>query len=265
MIVMTSANNLQLHISIKNRLEVFLLNQEIVYDRKSEMTGIRNSSFEQYLCHFGSLSCNVISFADDILLLSPSVSALQDLLYICESELAALDLSINAKKSCCIRIGRRHNISCANLITASGKSINWNVEMRYLGIFLLSSNTFKCSFDHAKSCFFRAFNAIFGKVGRIATDDIILKLLYCKCLPCLLYATDVIPLNTYCYRSLQFTFDRLLFKIFKTSSIDVINEIKLNFGIIPIKDIVQKRKLNFKTKVSGSNNVLCNLCYGVIN
>jgi hypothetical protein len=216
-------------------------------------------------CHFGSLSCNVILFADDILLLSPSVSALQDLLYICESELAALDLSINAKKSCCIRIGRRHNISCANLITASGKSINWNVEMRYLGIFLLSSNTFKCSFDHAKSCFFRAFNAIFGKVGRIATDDIILKLLYCKCLPCLLYATDVIPLNTYCYRSLQFTFDRLLFKIFKTSSIDVINEIKLNFEIKSIKDIVQKRKLNFKTKVSGSNNVLCNLCYGVIN
>jgi len=34
-------------------------------------------------------------YADDILLLSPSVTALQDLLHVCESTLSSLDLFIN--------------------------------------------------------------------------------------------------------------------------------------------------------------------------
>ena len=42
-----------------------------------------------------------IFYADDLLLLAPTVSSLQQLglLFICESELAWLDLSINVSKS----------------------------------------------------------------------------------------------------------------------------------------------------------------------
>jgi len=43
-------------------------------------------------------------YADDILLLSPSVTVLQELLYVCEKVLGSLDLSINPKKSVCTRI-----------------------------------------------------------------------------------------------------------------------------------------------------------------
>jgi len=48
--------------------------------------------------------CFVILYAYDILLLSPSVSQLEKLLRVCERELAWLDMAINFKKSCCIRI-----------------------------------------------------------------------------------------------------------------------------------------------------------------
>ena len=41
----------------------------------------------------------VILYADDILLISPSVCMLQNMLTICECELQKLDLVINAKKS----------------------------------------------------------------------------------------------------------------------------------------------------------------------
>jgi len=41
----------------------------------------------------------LVIYADDILLLSPTVTELQNMLYNCERELDALDLVINVKKS----------------------------------------------------------------------------------------------------------------------------------------------------------------------
>jgi len=44
----------------------------------------------------------MILYADDILILSPSVSQLEHLLHACESVLAWLDIAINFSKFCCI-------------------------------------------------------------------------------------------------------------------------------------------------------------------
>ena len=46
-------------------------------------------------------------FADDILLLAPSLAALQKLVSLCEFKLQLLDLAINIKQSCYTRIGPR--------------------------------------------------------------------------------------------------------------------------------------------------------------
>jgi len=46
-----------------------------------------------------------------ILLIAPSVTSLQQLQNICEQELEWLDMSLNAKKSTCIRMGPRFNAS----------------------------------------------------------------------------------------------------------------------------------------------------------
>ena len=48
---------------------------------------------------------SVFLYANDILLLSPSVRALQAMLLICEQELLSLDLCLNHNKSVCIRVG----------------------------------------------------------------------------------------------------------------------------------------------------------------
>jgi len=60
------------------------------------------------------------------------------------------------------------------LNTASGGAINWVDCCRYLGVFFNSGCTFKCNFDNAKSCFFRAFNALYNKVGRLAFEEVVL-------------------------------------------------------------------------------------------
>ena len=51
---------------------------------------------------------------------------------------------------------------------------NADVELliRYLGVFIVRSRLFKCSLDHAKKSFYRSANAIFGKVGRLASEEV---------------------------------------------------------------------------------------------
>ena len=90
-------------------------------------------------------------YADDILLLAPSVTALQKLLYTCENELRLLDLAINSKKSVCMRIGPRCAAECSELVTADGAKLQWVAKLRYLGIYFLSGKTFRCCFDDAKN------------------------------------------------------------------------------------------------------------------
>jgi len=52
-----------------------------------------------------------------------------------------------------------------------------------------SANNFTCCLSHAKGSFYRAFNAVLGKVVNVASKTVIIKLLKTKCLPILLYKT----------------------------------------------------------------------------
>ena len=77
----------------------------------------------------------IFIYADDIVLLAPSISALQG-----EAKLVCLDMALNASKSMGIRIGPRHNHNCCELTTMDGHKIQWSNETRYLGVYLISSN-----------------------------------------------------------------------------------------------------------------------------
>ena len=68
-------------------------------------------------------------------------------------ELDKLDMVINTRKPCCLRIGPRNNGSCLPVSLSHGTVISWVNEMRYLGIFIVRSRTFKCSLEHAKKSF----------------------------------------------------------------------------------------------------------------
>ena len=77
----------------------------------------------------------------------------------------------------------------------SGLSLNLVNEIRYMGIFVVKSTYFKCSLDYAKRSFYHAANAIFGKIGRIAPEEVTLQLFHSKCVPVLLYGLEACPLN----------------------------------------------------------------------
>jgi hypothetical protein len=111
---------------------------------------------------------NAIMYADDLLLLALSLKDLQSMVDICCNEFDALDLKINFKKSICIRIGKRHNEKVAPLII-NNQALVWKQELRYLGVFVVSANTFDCNLQTARHKFYKALNGIFAKIGTHAS------------------------------------------------------------------------------------------------
>ena len=71
---------------------LFALYTDSIVDR------IRNSRIGCYLI---GLYMSVLLYANDILLIAPSVSSVNKLLHICEQEVTLLDMAINAKKCMC--------------------------------------------------------------------------------------------------------------------------------------------------------------------
>jgi len=116
---------------------------------------------------------------------------------VCASELEFLDMAINVKKSACMRCGSRYKKICAvRLLYQVILSAAWVESAKYLGVYLVSSTKFKCSFSNNKAGFFKAFNSIYGKIGRSASEYVIFELIKSKCLPVLMYAIDVCPTNS---------------------------------------------------------------------
>jgi len=210
-------------------------------------------------CYISSIFCGIYLYADDILLIAPTRTSLQVLIDVCEKEVASLDMQINAKKSMCIRFGSRFDRQCAELTTGRGDSIKWVDTCRYLGVFFVSGRVLRCDFHDAKCRFFRAFNAILSKVGRFASEQVVIRLLRTKCLPILFYACEACPLLSRQIHSFDFSLTRTFMKLFRTGSPAIVQQCQLHFGFLPVKGQLHIKTARFLQKFAASDNVLCSL------
>ncbi len=202
--------------------------------------------------------CNILMYADDIILLAPTIHSLQRLVEICETELSCIDMTVNAKKSSCIRFGPRFNVPCENLVTADGHEISWVTSCRYLGVYFSAARKFTCSFDKNKIKFYKSFNSIFGKIGRHSSEEVLLSLIKSKCMPALLYGTEACPVTRIQMQSLDFTIAKTFIKIFHITGPDL-NIIRQHFGFDPIKTSLITRTSKFFRKYCLSENEICRI------
>jgi len=69
-----------------------------------------------------------------------------------------------------MRVSPRFKVYCSNIVSIYRHEINWSNSIRYLGVYITANNVYSCSFSRAKRSFYRLFNAIFGRVGRVASE-----------------------------------------------------------------------------------------------
>ena len=95
-------------------------------------------------CYVSHRCVSIFLYADDIIIIAPSVSSLQSLINACEEALLVLDMKINVSKSVCIRFGSRFNKSCAQIELNNGERLDWVSSCRYLGIYFVSGRQLRC-------------------------------------------------------------------------------------------------------------------------
>ena len=89
------------------------------------------------------------------------------------------------------------------------------------------------------------------------SEEVLFELITSKCLPILLYGTDVCPMNSADRRSLQFTINHIVYEIFGAMSEDLYIEIIAHFGVESVENLVADRRNRFINRYGETDNYLC--------
>ena len=198
---------------------------------------------------------NSFMYADDLIILSVLVSDLQRLIEIVSITLNNLHLSVNSKKCCCMRVGKRFASFCRK-IKIGQTEIQWAKEIRYLGVYLSSGYILKFNTEYGKKKFYRSINSIISKTGN--KHDITLSLCKSFCIPNLTYCVEAMKLTKTEKKRLGHPVDRVLFKTFKTFEPSIIDYSRYMFNLLPLEFIIDLFTLKFLVNCKNCNNYIIN-------
>jgi hypothetical protein len=207
-------------------------------------------------CHFRGVIFNSLMYADDLVLMSASLSDMRLLINLCIDSLAALLLKVNYKKCFCIRIGKRFASQCKPL-SIDSEPIVFAEEVRYLGIFIKSGYILKFNLDYGKRKFYGCLNEILRKVGN--KESIVLSLCNSFCTPMLLYGIEAMNLTKTEKQLVSSPFNRLFSRLFKSFDKNVIRCCQFYTSYLPLSYIIDLRRLNFCLKIKSCSNTLMRL------
>lgn len=134
-------------------------------------------------CHVYDQYIGCILYADDVILISPSVTGLQEMLDICLETASALNLNFNASKCHCIVFGKSSvSVSRITPMCLGASNIEWCTSIQYLGVYIVAGKCVSVDINPVKRAFYAACNCIFNQAGNL--DEILqLTLQETYCLP----------------------------------------------------------------------------------
>jgi len=206
-------------------------------------------------CYIKNVCANSLMYADDLLLLSITISDLRDLESLCIYVFNNLGMEINIAKSSCVRIGQRHNFEIKEIII-NNCTLKCSQEFNYLGVMIASAKKFTVNLQNVKHKFFKALNSVFGKVELKTSPMVLCSLIEQCCMPILLYACESFCFSASMIRSIDNAYSQALFKIFQTFEKNVIRMCQYYMYLLPIELKIALKKLKFFSEINKSDNIL---------
>ena len=102
-----------------------------------------------------------------------------------------------------------------------------------------------------------SFNSVYGKIGRCASEEVVINLLNVKCLSALLYGMEACPVMSRHKSSLDFAVTRLFMKILRTGSAQIVTECQKFYNFLPVSYRIDVRTVRFLDRFISSENYLC--------
>ena len=195
-------------------------------------------------CFVNKRCFNSFLYADDLILLSISVSDLQSLINSTLDTFRSLDLLINVNKTVCLRIGNRCLSPCSN-IAASGHYLCWVEEAKYLGVVIKRAKNFVCNWQSARSSFYKAVNGILSVLGANPSIPLVLALVRASCFPILLFGLEAVSLSHSDLNNLAFAYNNIFFKLFHVKDISTIEQCQYFCNFWPLRLLHDFRRFSF--------------------
>ena len=129
-------------------------------------------------------------------------------------------------------------------------------------MYFVTGRTLRCSLKEAKKKFYLSVNAIYCKIGRYASEEVVLNLLNTKCISAMLYGTEACPVMSRHKHSLDFVVTRVFMKILGTGSKQIVEDTQKYFGFLPVSTVLIFVPLVFFI-ISVQLKTVCAMCFTI--
>ena len=205
-------------------------------------------------CHVASLYLGCLLYADDLILLSPTVTGLQCMLDKCSELADALSLRFNVNKSHCIVFGSMYKMNI-NQLMLGNSYINWSDSIRYLGVYLLRGKLLKFDMNPIKRKFYAACNSIF--MHGAGVDEIALLTLqesYSQSI--LMYAAQAITFTSKQVDEINACWNSVIRRLFGFGKFESVKAVLFGLGRLNIRHLILQRKVTFYRHMFRNNETL---------
>ena len=164
-------------------------------------------------CHINNIFLGCLCYADDILLISPSVSALQMMLNICDDVGKELAITFNPMKSSCIMFGSGYAKYNPSSMILFNSELSWAKNLTYLGIVIKTGKVFDIDINQSRRKFYASVNSILERC-KYASKIVKIEIFEKQCLPILLQSLESLNLSREILHSVSVAVNSVYRKIF---------------------------------------------------
>ena len=206
-------------------------------------------------CHVGRLFLAAIFFADDMVLIAPTRSALQTMINDCSRYCCKYGLFFNAKKSKIMIFSKtKVDQTLVKSLMIDGQSVEFTSRIRYLGTTITCDRSFAFSNEDDLRAFYRSSNSILNHLQ--STDESIsMQLLYSHCVPCLTYACCVKEYSAKQMTECSVALNDAIRKIFTFNRWESVRSLREGFGYKSLTEMFANARKKFLDSLSRHKNV----------
>ena len=193
-------------------------------------------------CHIIDIFVACLFYADDLCLLSPTRSAMQEMLCICQEYCSEFCLTFNIKKSKILLFGKAKTDQISPLVL-NDKPLEFVTQWRYLGVNVVAASKLSFSGRPALASFYRAVNSILSVI-RKPDELVLMNLLF---LPILSYGAETVEFSAAEMRDCNTAINDAIRKIYSYQRWESTRFLRQTLGFPNIYEIFCRRSRIFLT------------------
>ena len=182
-------------------------------------------------------------FADDLCLISPTRSAMQEMLDLCHEYCTEFNLTFNTKKSKTLIFGNPRPVT--KPLVLNGNEIEIVTEWRYLGTTIVAGKSFSFSAKSELRAFYCSTNSLLSAKIK-PNESVLMSLLFTICVPTITYASEVKEFSNSEMHSCHVAMNDAIRRIFGYNRWESIRTLRQSLGFHDIYDSFQRRRIKFK-------------------